>query len=210
MRKQLSFFVLVGIISMLRIWAGSALAVTLSLEPGSQVILPSETTTVKLNIAGLGPFAAPSLGAFGVEVIFDETILSFDSVTFGDRLGIPDGDYGVGIDPPFETDIFVDSSLPGVVLLDEVSFLFDFELDALQPTSFTLATLTFTGLAGGSTILDFGLVDLSDALGSTITPTRLEAANVNVVPEPATWMLLATGLFSLLVRQVLKRRERLL
>ena len=101
-----------------------------------------------LNISGLGEFAAPSLGAFLVEVTFDDSLLTVDSVSYGLLLG--------DTDPfAFETDILTTVGA-GSVSLDEISFLFDFELDALQPESFTLATLSFTGDNAGISALGFG------------------------------------------------------
>jgi hypothetical protein len=150
---------------------------------------------VNLEISGLGNFASSSLEAFLVEVTFDESILSFDSVTYGSFLGYPND--------PLDTSIV---TTPGVdsVSLDEFSLLFDFELDALQLSSFILATLVFTGDTNGTSPLGFGTIDLSDAVGATIVPT-LETASVTSVPEPASIWLLAGALGGLLAW---RRRKR--
>ena len=102
----------------------------------------------------------------------------------------------------------------GSVSLDEISFLFDFELDALQPESFTLATLSFTGDNGGTSALGFGTVDLSDAAfpASSLTVDQMVGASVTVassgvVPEPSTWLLFGTGMIGLLLYG--SRRNRL-
>ncbi len=164
-------------------------AVSLSLSPSTQNINPTQMGTVDLVVADLGNFVAPSLGAFLVEITFDDSLLAFDSVSYGPSLG-----------DPFDT-IILTTPGAGTVSLDEFSFLFDFELDALQPDTFSLATLTFTGLAPGSSALGFGTIDLSDALGSTIVPSSLDTASITVndpqvppIPEPATFILMATGL----------------
>jgi hypothetical protein len=67
----------------------------------------------------------------------------------------------------------------------------------------TLATVTFTGLSEGLTTLSLFNVILLDSSLSTIVPVTTANALVNVtqsttpptpVPEPATWLLVASGL----------------
>ncbi len=183
------FLVLATLLYFSTLSVGRVDAISLSLDPVSQAILPGGTAAVDLSISGLAAGGAPSLGAFRVEVTFDPSILTFDSVAFGGFLGFPTD--------PFETDVFVDTTLPGAVLLDEFSFLFDFELDALQPDAFTLASLSFTGSGLGVGTLGYGLVDLSDGIGFTLTPS-LTTASVSVVPEPGTFLLLASGIVGLI------------
>ena len=108
-----------ALLMLLSIVANPAQAVTLSFNPATQSMAQGGTATVDLNISGLGNFAAPSLGAFLVEVTFDSSILSFDSVSYGAFLGDPAN--------PIETDI-VTTVGTGSVSLDEFSFLFDVEL----------------------------------------------------------------------------------
>jgi hypothetical protein len=93
---------------------------------------------------------------------------------------------------PIETDI-VTTVGTGSVSLDEFSFLSGFELDALQPADFTLATLQFSADAVGTSTLGFGAIDLSDAVGSTIVPT-LETGEITVVPLPASLPLFLSAL----------------
>ncbi len=117
--------------------------------------------------------------------------LGFDSVTYESLLGDPTD--------PFATDI--DTTVdPGMVGLDEFSFLSDLELDALQPDSFTLTSLSFSGLAAGTSAVTFGpFLDLSDAVGSSILdpgllPTSIVVSPAVAVPEPSAHVLLAIGL----------------
>ena len=154
-------------------------AITLSLLPGSQSIGVGDSAPVQIFLQGLGAGGPPSLGAFDIEVLYDDSVLSLDAAgaTLGSFLGIPE----------VETIVSV-TDLPGSFSVAEISFLFDFELDALQPADFTLATLNFTALAEGTSQVDFGFVELVDA---GLTPAVLSvdsmfASSVTVASAPAT------------------------
>ena len=174
---------------------GHVEAVTLSLNPSNQSIIPGGMAIVDLEIAGLTAGGPDSLGAFELEVLYDPDILSFTSVNFGLFLGNPD---------LFEADIYFDNSSPGVVYLDETSWLeadsstciFCAEpyLDDLQGESFILAQFSFLGVQVGSSDLVIQNEVLSDAFGSAISNLVIENASVSVVPEPATILLLVSGM----------------
>jgi len=169
-----------------------ALAVpVLSLSPDTQTVSTGDFASVDLDISGLGNFTTPSLGSFKVEVLYDPSILDYDHTVVGNLLGDPSD--------PSEIDPQV-LSLPGSVTVDVVSLLLDFELDALQRDSFTLATLSFKGKAPGSSDLSYSQLDLSDAPGNTLNPDTTQPASITVtsaaptIPEPGTVVLFGMGL----------------
>ncbi len=191
-----NFALRVAVVLMSVVVSTPVLAATVSLVPPNQTVNLGDPVTVDVTIAELGSFSAPSLGAFLLEVLFDDSILTFDSVSYGALLGDP-LDF-------FATDI-VTTENPGSVSLDEFSFLSDSELDALQPDSFTLATLFFTGSGIGNTMVEIGTFDVSDAVENTIIPD-FQSGSVTVVPVPSSAFLLGCGLFFLLVWQQMRAR----
>lgn len=192
MKKLLFLLTLILSISLL---AGHSFAVSLSLDPVSQQINLSDFFNLNLNISGLGNYQPPSLGAFDLGIIFDPGILSFSSVNFGPFLG----DLSIG-----EADANIDTSIPGVIGLDETSWLYTFELDALQADSFTLATLTFQGIGLGTSLIciDGSSVNLSDGVGQDLPLSYYGITDAGVtvnnpVPEPSTVILFFLGLVGL-------------
>ena len=174
-----------------------ALAVTVSLEPVSQTIFTGDTATVNVNISGLSDSPPDNLiSGFDLNITYDTSVLTFDSLDFGPLLGDP---------LLLEAATGIDTTVAGVVDFFELSFLADSALDALQPSSFTLATLTFIGNSVGSSELelDSSNVKLIGAMAEELSNPTLETANITVeprdsqtTPEPSTLIstLLMLGL----------------
>jgi len=178
----------------LGVWVAPAVTrgnISLSFEPSSQVIGLGELADVGIRISGLGSSSAPSLGAFDLGVSFDSSILSFNSLTFGDPvLGDQLDLLGLGSFSRF------DGSVPGLVDLFELSLDSVADLDSLQADSFILAILTFTGIGLGISDLLLSLDPpnaLGDSEGSPLSAT-LENGRISVVPVPAPILLGALGL----------------
>lgn len=171
--------------------SANAIAVELSLLPSSVDVTVGDSFSIELNVSNLGDFASPSLGSYYARIDFDEAILGLGSVGISNFLGDPAD--------PFETSV---SLTPGsdYVGIDVFSFLLEPELDMLQPSGFTLATLHFTAVAVGtsSVSIDPDSLDLGSAAGVALVPTATNASLVTVsarpAPLPPTVLLLAAGL----------------
>ena len=173
--------VCLSVICMLIAFGNSAAAATLSFNPSMSTIDVGDELGIEIMVSGLEDV---DLGAFDLNVNYDDSRLSFVNYLLGSQLGvIPDdatdwseGDLGGGV-----------INLAELSLLDDLSFQLD---------SFTLATLTFEGAGVGISPLSFSDVDLGDELGDPIG-VFMENGSVNVVPVPAAIWLFGSGLIGL-------------
>lgn len=167
---------------------GQSSAATLSFSPANSVVNPTDSFDVDVVISDLG---GNLVGAFDFTVGFDPAIIASTGVTFGGALGNPDPLAFETITGSFGDNVF------GTVDAFNISFLFDFELAALQdPGGFTLATLSFQALSIGQTALDFLGIVISDDLGEAIGAQGV-SGNVSVVPLPGAVWLMLTGLLGI-------------
>jgi len=201
MRKLLFLLTLLGLslgMSVTRVHA-----VGLTFVPASQDVNTNDLAVVDLQVVGVGDHTSPSLGGFDVTVTFNPSVLSFVGATFGGFLGDIGLVEALGmVTPPPPS---------GVVNLFEVSLLTGGELATLQSSSFVIASLTFQAITGGSSALSLSKVILSDEngvelvdpdlLGGVITVRGGGGGGGTVVPEPSTFVLVASCLLGLLLRQ---------
>lgn len=160
--------------------ASQGWAATLSFVPAAASVNVGSGVNVDLVISDLA--AGQQLGAFDLAVNFDSSLLNLASYNLGSHLG--------GVTESFDTSAGALGG--GLFNLGQVSFLWDL---SAQPSSFTLATLHFTGLAAGSSALTVSDATLGDAWGNPINAS-LAASSLNVaaVPEPETYAMLLAGL----------------
>jgi hypothetical protein len=164
-------------------------AVLLSFVPSSATVTTGGTVNVDVRLSGLGNHSPPSVGSFDLFVGFNPTILSPTAVTFGPFLGDP---------LFFESLTSFDPSTTGIVEFAEVSLLLPSQLDALQPSSFSLATLSFSAIGNGtSPFILVGTQRVDDAFGDRLA-----------IPESATALLFGLGLVALLILRSPMRKIR--
>lgn len=167
-----------------------ASAATLSFSPSSSTVAVGDSFSVDVLIADLG--AADALGVFDLQLNFDASKLSFGGYSLGEQLGSL---------AAFEAlDLSLGALGNGAVHIGELSFLAEFPT---QAKAFTLATLSFTATAAGSSALGFSTVTLGDAFGAPLAAT-LNTASISAVPEPSSYALLLAGVGAL----ALLRRSR--
>ncbi len=168
-------------------------AAFISFNPSGTSANVGDLISVDVVINDLQTPVANELSAFAFSVLFDASILAFDSVSYSSLLG--DTDIFSG-----ETFINTSSGISNVTL-ENTSFLSDLELDALQDPDFLLASITFSTLSVGTSNLTFENLDFADGLFFDITSSistnngLIEVASANV-PAPAFPILLLTGLLA--------------
>jgi hypothetical protein len=168
----------------------------ISFTPSSQTVAPGMPFSVGIQVTNPGPMG---VGDFDLAITFNSAILSASVINFGTFLGGP------------VNSIQGSSIGPGSLELSEVSFLSSSDLIALQPSSFTLATITFSGLGLGSSPLNFSAITIDDANGSGLDLSSLPGSVlVQSAPEPSYFGIGAVLLFGILtigtLRSTSKRR----
>ena len=170
-----------------------------AIQPTSQTVLLGSLASLDIAVSGLGAGAAPSLGAFDIDVRYDPAILAFDSISFGDPVA------GDQLAPLLGSFTGFDSlSSPGLISQFEISFELPATLDSLQPDGFILTRLWFHSLQAGRSNVDITRVLLGDSDGSPVGTDPVGNGSITVVvPEPAaaTAMLAVSLGFAIWVRR---------
>jgi len=160
---------------------GAARALTLSLSATS-----GSDVTVTVTVSGVESLAEPSLGAYDLDLTFDDSVLAFSDVDFGPFLGGP-------------ADSFQSFGVAGdVVDFAEVSLVFpNVLLQDLQPDTFVLATLTFDVLVTEETLTSVALSQtvVSDGGGAAVVVDPVSAVELQAaIPEASGVHVFSLGL----------------
>jgi hypothetical protein len=170
---------------LLFLFSGTQLrAAIISIAPPTQNAVVGGSVAVDLVVSGLVAGAAPSLGAYDIEVFYDPSILSVVSVTL-DNSQLDFSSSGV-----IST---VDLATSGKVGLSVVSLESPSALNSMQAAQFTVATLDFNAAATGISSIIASVNALTDAQGSPLG-AEVESGTVTVtssapVPEPASFAI---------------------
>ncbi len=173
--------------------SAQAQATLISFNPGSQSVDLGDVATVDLRISDLGD---DILTAFDLDIRFDNSILDFQSFTFGTGLDT----FGIG------TINGAPDISSGLVNIFEISFDLDSDLMLSQPNDFVLGTFAFDTLSIGTSALDITVnalagefvfdPDLGYAVASSLE-ADLQSGSISVVPVPAAIWLFGTALIGL-------------
>lgn len=166
-------------------------ALSIGLAASDLSLLPGEQVTVDIVVAGLGAGAAPTISGFDLDLDFGAPTLTLVNVGFGSGLG-------TGLQVLNSTSLLSAS----VVDLAAASLLASATLDAQQPASFVLATLTFQAVSPGLSELALTQALLADTSsvpgGNQLFVDSISGVSIVVTPEPGTLVLVAsaTGLLA--------------
>jgi len=167
--------------------------VDLIFDPTAQTVDLGNQATVDVIASGLsdGQF----IGAFDVTVGYDDNILDIADVAFSNALGDP----GLFEALPGTTD------LPGSINANNTSLLFDLSGVQSPPADLTLFSLTFNTIGLGTSPLSFDFGLFSDDFGFSYSNGQFGTGAITVegqvIPEPGTWLLMASGLALLALRR---------
>ena len=202
MTKHINFITRVATLAILiAASSGASAGISLSVTPSTQTITAGSLTTIDIRIDGLGAGVAPSLGAYDVDLTFNPAVLSFVSAAFGDGvLGNQLDLFGLG-----NVSSLTESS--GMVNLFELSLDTAADINSLQAAEFVLASLRFSGLSGGTSLIGLSVNVLGDAdgahLAASLSSGSVVVTGATGVPEPATYTLVLAAFA--LIRTVRKR-----
>lgn len=199
--------IIVIVFAILLGWAGSAGAILLSFAQSSLAVLEGDSFAVDLMVSELDN---AQVGEFDIDILYNPLQMSFTGSALDNFLG--DSTAGEAIDLSFG-----DPGGVGAIDVAELSLLFTDELAARQAMSFRLATLNFTCLALGTSMIGIDTADswlvAGDGAGDALplefgSPVEVrQTSGTAPVPEPATMLLFATGLAGF-AGTMLKRQKR--
>jgi len=170
-KSSLGILVVLGLTA-----AQPARGYSLAFVPSAPSVKIGDPLDVDVEIAGAGTAVA----AFDLHIGYASGLLTPTGASFGPFLGDP---------ALLEALTALDTGIPGVFEIAEVSLLSAADLDGLQPPSlsgFTLATLEFLAQAPGAPT--FGLVGNSNAVDD------VNGRKLQLMPEPAVGYLMLPGL----------------
>jgi|GEM_PF-2232436 len=166
-------------------FTGRAAAELVTIEPQSLEIHAGSTFTVDITASQLE--ASTDIGAFDIDLVYDNAVFEFAGYALYDGLG------SVGTEEVLDLGGLVE---PGKLNLAAVSQLAASELNNQPNQDLKLAAVTFRAIDNGTSELQLSVNYLSDAFGEELAASSRNGT-VNSVPEPAMTAMLLMGAFML-------------
>ncbi len=203
MKKLLRIFLFCSAIS---VASQAAAIISITLDPQPSKIHTPGNVFVDINISGLQSGGVNALlGAWELDFLYDPNVFQFVAVPpagLGTSLGNVALGQAISLAQPVTTPGIFHAGVLSLLEADAATCVFcvDPFLEDLQSDSFTLATVSlFAPAAGGagiiSSLLETKNIILSDAFGNELLPVAHPSKLTNVVPIPATIILVGIGLF---------------
>ncbi len=138
---------------------------------------------------------------FELDLMFDNSLLSFDSLSFGEKLG--DGLDSLQLD---------NVTASGILNIFELSYLLYDELLVLQDgiSKFTLASINFDIINVGSGLFSLNNIAAGNDIGTALTDIQsnstsfITTSGATAIPEPTSVALILVGLMLVQVRRMIK------
>ena len=193
-------FVFCVVVTVMLANISAAFAISIDFQPFNQSATVGDAVEVDVVASGLSA-AGEIISAYDLVVGYDDSVVSLIDVTFGNMLD--------GLFSSFETSFALGT---GMFEVQELALASDFELDLLQPDSFTLFTLSFDILSVGTSALTFlphpifGINNDVKGKNAALIPVTMGAGSVTglqrpiSVSEPGTLALMLFGFIALFNR----------
>ena len=172
-------------------------AANLSLLPSVSSLQTGSSFNLDLVISELRSHTTPSLGAFDIDLLYDDNLLSLTAISFGTGLG------DESLNEAFSA---TNTTSTGSINLSALSYLESNStsctfclvpyLEYLQGDSLTLATLTFKSIQTGTAAFGITINSIGDGNGDSLATTLTTPSTIQVtaVPLPAAIWLFASSL----------------
>ncbi|WP_435782657.1 PEP-CTERM sorting domain-containing protein [Cellvibrio sp.] len=184
----------------------NANAISIDLVANKSVVSVGDSLEVAVRISGLNDANAPSLGVYDVNFQFDNSLFTFDSISWGDSA------QGNQLDLSGFGSLQDSSSGSGWLNLFELSFDDALDLNVLQSGEFTLFSILLNTVAAGTGNFSLVANSLGDAYGDNLVADQINGTQVTAgavsVPEPSSVLLLLVGILAIGMLRVKSAQRR--